>query len=98
MQQTTKTPGSPTCGRGNTRWVFAHWYEEGTWKGISRDIEPDGSPLAVEGQTRFLVNDDLKITEMVVCRTFSDWENQLQARTAALKAEKAEKIFKGMDI
>lgn len=75
---------SPTCGRGkNNRWVFAHWYEEGTWKGISRGIEPNGSPLDVQGQTRFLVNDDLKITEMVVSRTFSEWEKLLQANTAS---------------
>lgn len=66
----------PTCGRGSTRWVFAHWYEEGTWKGESEGIEPEMTPLDVEGQTRFLVNDDLKITEMVVTRTFCDWEKK----------------------
>jgi hypothetical protein len=38
--------------------------------------------LDVEGQTRFLVNDDLKITEMVVTRTFSEWEKQLQLQAA----------------
>ena len=70
----------PTCGR-NTRWVFANWYEEGTWNGKSRGIEPDGTPLDVEGQTRFYVNDDLKIEHMVITRTFSEWEKQLQART-----------------
>jgi hypothetical protein len=62
--------------------VFANWYEEGTFKGESRGIQPDGSPLDVEGQTRFLVNDDLKITEMVVTRTFSEWEKQLQLQAA----------------
>jgi hypothetical protein len=29
-----------------------------------------------------LVNDDLKITEMVVTRTFSEWEKQLQAKAS----------------
>ena len=71
----------PTCGRGfRMRWVFAHWYEEGTWKGFSQDIEPDFSPLYVEGQTRFLVNDDLQIVEMVVTRTLSAWEQRLQQK------------------
>jgi hypothetical protein len=70
----------PTCGRGSSRWVYAHWYEEGTWSGASGGIEPDGSDLDVEGQTRFLVNDDLKITEMVVTRTFSVWEKKLQEK------------------
>lgn len=73
---------SPTCGRGKSRWVFANWYEEGTWSGASRGIKPDGSRLDVEGQTRFLVSDDLKITGMVVTRTFSEWEKQLQAKTS----------------
>jgi hypothetical protein len=71
---------SPTCGRGNTRWVYAHWYEEGTWRGESLDIPPQNTPLKVEGQTRFLVGDDLKISEMVVTRTFSDWEKEVQAK------------------
>jgi hypothetical protein len=69
--------------------VFAHWYEEGTWKGISRGLPPDGSPLDVEGQTRFYVDDNLKITEMVVTRTFSNWEMQLQARQAKMDEEKS---------
>ena len=34
--------------------------------------------MAVEGQTRFYVNDELKITEFVVTRTFTEWENTLQ--------------------
>ena len=71
----------PTCGRGKSRWVFANWYEEGTWKGDSRGIKAGGTKLYVEGQTRFLVNDELKITEMVITRTFSEWEKQLQAET-----------------
>eukprot|EP00978_Attheya_sp_CCMP212_P038663 scaffold193826_cov31-Attheya_sp.AAC.1 len=74
----------PTCGHGKSCWVFANWYEEGTWSGESQGIKPDGSPLYVEGQTRFLVNDDLKITEMVVTRTFtSEWKkNNCKRRTA----------------
>lgn len=60
-------------GMGN-RWVFAHWYETGNWTGESCGVKPEGTPLSVEGQTRFLVNDDLKIEKIVVTRTFSDWE------------------------
>mmetsp|Transcript_13573 Transcript_13573/g.25505 ORF Transcript_13573/g.25505 Transcript_13573/m.25505 type:complete len:195 (+) Transcript_13573:75-659(+) len=73
----------PTCGRGKSKWVYAHWYEEGTWSGKSRGIEPDGSALDVEGQTRFFVDDSLKITSMVVTRTFSKWEKKLQGSTTA---------------
>eukprot|EP00584_Thalassiosira_punctigera_P024815 CAMPEP_0172556364 /NCGR_PEP_ID=MMETSP1067-20121228/65690_1 /TAXON_ID=265564 ORGANISM="Thalassiosira punctigera, Strain Tpunct2005C2" /NCGR_SAMPLE_ID=MMETSP1067 /ASSEMBLY_ACC=CAM_ASM_000444 /LENGTH=244 /DNA_ID=CAMNT_0013345157 /DNA_START=48 /DNA_END=782 /DNA_ORIENTATION=- len=69
---------SPTCGRGrNNNWVYAHWYETGAWSGESGGIRPDGSPLNVQGQTRFLVNDDLKIEEIVITRTFSRWEEML---------------------
>ncbi len=68
----------PTCGRGSTRWVYAHWYEKGTWMGVSQGLEPQFTPLDVEGQTRFLVNDNLHIVEMVVTRTFSEWETKLQ--------------------
>ncbi len=68
----------PTCGRGsNNNWVYAHWYEEGTFSGKSQGIEPDGSPLTVQGQTRFLVGNDLKIREIVITRTFSRWEEAL---------------------
>ena len=68
----------PTCGRGrNNNWVYAHWYEEGSFSGKSQCIEPDGSPLTVQGQTRFHVNNDLKIDEIVITRTFSKWEEQL---------------------
>ncbi|KAL7499877.1 hypothetical protein ACHAWT_008725 [Skeletonema menzelii] len=68
----------PTCGRGsNNNWVYAHWYEEGTFSGNSQGIEPDGSPLTVQGQTRFLVGNDLKIREIVITRTFSRWEEAL---------------------
>ena len=68
----------PTCGRGeNSNWVFCHWYETGTWSGKSCGLEPQGTPLTVEGQTRFLVSDDMKITHFVVTRTYSDWEKEL---------------------
>eukprot|EP00578_Thalassiosira_sp_NH16_P015463 CAMPEP_0181126580 /NCGR_PEP_ID=MMETSP1071-20121207/27717_1 /TAXON_ID=35127 /ORGANISM="Thalassiosira sp., Strain NH16" /LENGTH=249 /DNA_ID=CAMNT_0023212215 /DNA_START=15 /DNA_END=764 /DNA_ORIENTATION=- len=68
----------PTCGRGrNNNWVYAHWYEEGSWCGNSQGIEPDGSLLTVQGQTRFLVDDDLKIKEIVITRTFSRWEEMM---------------------
>lgn len=68
----------PTCGRGrHHNWVYAHWYEEGTFNGSSQGIEPDGTPLAVQGQTRFLVGNDLKIREIVITRTFSRWEEAL---------------------
>jgi hypothetical protein len=80
-------PCSPTCGRGKSKWVLAHWYEEGTFKGESRGIKPDGSKLDVEGQTRFLVNDNLKITEMVVTRTFSDGEKKLQETVSTSSAD-----------
>ncbi len=68
----------PTCGRGlNNNWVYAHWYEEGAFSGNSQGIEPDGSPLTVQGQTRFLVGNNLKIREIVITRTFSRWEEAL---------------------
>ena len=68
----------PTCGRGrNNNWVYAHWYEEGSFSGKSQGIESDNSPLTVQGQTRFHVNNDLKIDEIVITRTFSKWEEQL---------------------
>lgn len=75
---------SPTCGRGKgNNWVYAHWYEEGTWSGESEGLKPDGSPLAVQGQTRFWVGDDLKIKEIVITRTFSKWEEALIAAASA---------------
>ena len=67
----------PTCGRGKTKWVFTHWYETGTWTGKSLGAEPQNTPLTVEGQTRFLVSDDMRITDMVITRTFSDWEKSI---------------------
>lgn len=75
----------PTCGRGSTRWVYAHWYETGTWRGSSQGIEPELTALDVEGQTRFLVDDNLQIVEMVVTRTFSEWETKLQQKLLLLK-------------
>jgi hypothetical protein len=72
----------PTCGRGSSKWIFANWYEVGTFSGKSRGIEPDGSELDVEGQTRFFVDNNLKTTDMVVTRTFSVWEKQLQAASS----------------
>lgn len=67
----------PECGR-NSDWVVAHWYETGTWSGESCGIQPDHSPMSVEGQTRFLVDSDsYKIKELVVTRTFTKWEQHL---------------------
>lgn len=78
MQYIQTQYNRPTCGRGrNNNWVYAHWYEEGSFSGKSQGIEPDGSPLTVQGQTRFHVNNDLKIDEIVITRTFSKWEEQL---------------------
>ncbi|KAL7453822.1 hypothetical protein ACHAWC_005465 [Mediolabrus comicus] len=74
----------PTCGRGSdNNWVYAHWYEEGSFSGTSQGIEPDGSPLTVQGQTRFLVGNDLKIREIVITRTFSSWEEQLLLKNSS---------------
>jgi len=67
---------SPECGR-NSRWVVAHWYETGTWSGESCGIPPTHQPMEVEGQTRFFVSKDFKIVDMVVTRTFTEWENQM---------------------
>ncbi len=67
----------PKCSHDDN-WVIAHWYETGTWSGDSKGIKATGNPMAVEGQTRFLVNDDLKITHFVVTRTFTEWEETLQ--------------------
>lgn len=57
----------PECGR-DSNWVVAHWYETGHWTGESRGIKASGNSMAVEGQTRFLVSDDLKIEKFVVTR------------------------------
>lgn len=61
---------------------MAHWYETGTWSGESCGMEPTNEPMKVEGQTRFLVNEELKIVDMVVTRTFTDWENAMLAKRA----------------
>jgi hypothetical protein len=67
----------PECSR-QSNWVVAHWFETGTWSGTSCGIEPNHQPMAVEGQTRFMVcPDTLKIQELVVTRTFTEWEKQL---------------------
>ena len=56
---------------------MAHWYETGTWSGESCGIQPTHEPMTVEGQTRFYVSEDLKIVDMVVTRTFTDWEQAM---------------------
>lgn len=61
-----------------SKWVLAHWYETGTWSGKSCGIEPTFQPMAVEGQTRFKVNPENLIEELVVTRTFTDWEKMQQ--------------------
>jgi hypothetical protein len=72
----------PECGR-DSGWVVAHWYETGTWTGKSCGLQPTGEPMKVEGQTRFLVSeDDFKIQEFVVTRTFTDWEKASLAQQA----------------
>lgn len=67
--------GPKCCG---DNWVLAHWYENGHWTGDSRGIKATGNPMKVEGQTRFYVSDDLKITKFVVTRTFTEWEQTLE--------------------
>ncbi|GKY99918.1 hypothetical protein MPSEU_000945400 [Mayamaea pseudoterrestris] len=68
----------PECGRSEPHWVVAHWYETGTWSGSSCNLAPNYEPMAVEGQTRFLVNPEtLHIEELVVTRTFTEWEKAL---------------------
>ena len=62
-------------------WVFVHWYETGTWTGDSKGIKATGNKMEVEGQTRFHVNDESKITELVVTRTFTEWEESLQKQS-----------------
>jgi len=79
----------PVCSRSgsDSNWVWSHWFEVGSWSGKSLGIAPTGEPLTVEGHTRFLVNDDFKITKVVVTRTFSDWEIQSAKGNAAGKEE-----------
>jgi hypothetical protein len=67
----------PEKGR-MSEWVVAHWFETGTWSGDSCGIQASNKPMAVEGQTRFLVDHEaLKITDMVVTRTFTEWEERM---------------------
>ena len=83
----------PECGRQGD-WVVAHWYEVGTWMGTSEGIgPPDGKalPMAVEGQTRFRVdpNQNFTIQEIVVTRTFTEWEKALLKKRKAEEAAAA---------
>jgi hypothetical protein len=69
----------PEKGR-TSDWVVAHWYETGTWSGESCGIPAPATnrPMTVQGQTRFLVDRDiLKITDIVVTRTFTEWEERM---------------------
>ena len=67
----------PECSL-HSDWVMAHWYETGTWSGDSCGIPATNRRMAVEGQTRFLVGtDSYKIKEIVVTRTFTEWEEAL---------------------
>jgi len=69
----------PECGRASD-WVVAHWYETGAWSGESCGIPPPNPPvpMAVEGQTRFRVDPaTLTIQELVVTRTFTEWEEKM---------------------
>jgi hypothetical protein len=73
----------PEKGR-TSEWVVAHWFETGTWSGDSCGIPASNKPMAVEGQTRFLVDREaLKITDMVVTRTFTEWEERLLEKRQA---------------
>lgn len=38
--------------------------------------------MKVEGQTRFYVNENYKIVDMVVTRTFTEWENAMLHKRA----------------
>jgi hypothetical protein len=73
----------PEKGR-TSEWVVAHWFETGTWSGDSCGIPAANKPMAVEGQTRFLVDQEaLKITDMVVTRTFTEWEEAMLEKRLA---------------
>jgi hypothetical protein len=79
----------PEKGR-TSAWVVAHWFETGTWSGDSCGIPAPAAhkPMAVEGQTRFLVDREaLKITAMVVTRTFTEWEERLLLEKRQAEAE-----------
>ncbi len=76
----------PEKGR-TSAWVVVHWFETGTWSGDSYGI-PAPVGTAVEGQTRFLVDREaLKITDIVVTRTFTESdERMLEKRQARAQA------------
>ena len=78
----------------SSAWVFAHWYETGTWTGESSSLSssssscaliPTQQPMYVEGQTRFRVVESRRrpdkkewtIQELIVTRTFTEWEKAL---------------------
>ena len=70
----------PECSL-RSDWVVAHWYETGTWSGDSCGVPAANRPMAVEGQTRFLVDtDSYKIKELVVTRSFTEWEEALMKK------------------
>lgn len=71
----------PECGR-TSDWVVVHWYETGNWTGTSCGIPPQNTPMTVEGQTRFHVDPQrMTIQELVVTRTFTEWEITLLEQT-----------------
>jgi Tfp pilus assembly protein PilV len=87
----------PEKGR-TSAWVIAHWFETGTWSGDSGGIPAPAAhkPMAVEGQTRFLVDREaMKITSMVVTRTFTEWEECLLEKRQS-EAELTSKIARKM--
>jgi myo-inositol-1(or 4)-monophosphatase len=87
-------------------WVVAHWYENGHWSRDSCGIEAPNPPrpMTVEGQTRFKVasqpgQDEPKIQEFVVTRTFTEWENAIIDKRRRDAEEDGEKhyIFSSSD-
>ena len=84
--------GPVLCGSEQDEpWVFAHWYETGTWSGESCGIPPANKPMACEGQTRFRVDPEtMKIKEFVVTRTFTDWEKAFIEKQKQLLDETTE--------
>eukprot|EP00854_Cymbomonas_tetramitiformis_P011479 gene11479-13566_t len=56
------------------RWVWCHWAENGTWAGESCGLAPEGTPLDVSGQTRFLLEErdgEQKIVKQVSQKHFN---------------------------
>jgi hypothetical protein len=75
----------PECGRSSD-WVVAHWVETGTWSGPACGIAAPqpAKPMAVQGQTRFLVDaSTLHIVQLVVTRTFTEWEILVRQQAAS---------------